>query len=63
MNNVAGHIATLQEKHRKLDEEIKEETLKSPGDHVRITALKREKLRLKDEMERLASSDTPTPQE
>ena len=48
-----GHIAALQEKHRKLDEEILKESAKSAVDHVRISELKREKLRLKDEITRL----------
>lgn len=61
--SVEAHIASLREKHSKLDEEIKQETLKSPGDNVRITALKREKLRIKDEIERLAENpDTTTEQ-
>ena len=51
--SVEAHIASLREKHSKLDEEIKQETLKNPGDNVRITTLKREKLRIKDEIERL----------
>lgn len=61
--NVEGHIAALLEKHRKLDEEIKQESLKNPGNHVHITALKREKLRIKDEISRLrGKSDSPPPE-
>ena len=61
--SVEAHIASLREKHSKLDEEIKQETLKSPGNNVRITALKREKLRIKDEIERLTEDpDTTTEQ-
>lgn len=47
------HIAALQDKHRKLDEEILKESAKSAVDHVRLSELKREKLRLKDEIVRL----------
>ena len=62
--NVEGHIAALLEKHRKLDEEIKEESLKNPGNHVHITALKREKLRIKDEISRLRGKpDSPPPED
>ena len=58
--SVEAHIASLREKHSKLDEEIKQENLKSPGDNVRITALKREKLRIKDEIERLTENPDAT---
>lgn len=58
--SVEAHIASLREKHSKLDEEIKQETLKNPGDNVRITALKREKLRIKDEIERLTENPDTT---
>ena len=61
--SVEAHIASLREKHSKLDEEIKQEAMKNPGDNVRITALKREKLRIKDEIERLTENpDTTTEQ-
>ncbi|MCY4033905.1 MAG: YdcH family protein [Hyphomicrobiales bacterium] len=58
--SVEAHIASLREKHSKLDEEIKQETLKNPGDNVRITTLKREKLRIKDEIERLIENPDTT---
>ena len=60
--NVEGHIAALLEKHRRLEEEIKQESMRNPGNYTRITALKREKLRIKDEISRLApDSDAPVP--
>jgi hypothetical protein len=50
---VEAHIAELSVKHQRLDEKIREE-IQHPGfDEIVITALKREKLRLKDEIERL----------
>ena len=58
--SVEAYIASLREKHSKLDEEIKQETLKNPGDNVRITTLKREKLRIKDEIERLIENPDTT---
>ena len=58
--SVEAHIASLREKHSKLDEEIKQETLKNPSDNVRITTLKREKLRIKDEIERLIENPDTT---
>ena len=60
--SIEAHIASLREKHSKLDEEIKQETLKGPGNNVRITALKREKLRIKDEIERLTENPDTTKQ-
>jgi len=50
---VEAHIAELSVKHQRLEEKIREE-LQHPGfDEILITTLKREKLRLKDEIERL----------
>jgi hypothetical protein len=50
---VEAHIAELTVKHQTLDEKIREE-LQHPGvDDLQILAMKREKLRLKDEIERL----------
>ena len=65
MNNVEGHIDALLEKHRKLEEEIKEESMKNPGNHVHITALKREKLRIKDKISRLQgqNDDSASPEQ
>ena len=50
---MAAHLAELAEKHRLLDRRI-EEAISSPGtDDALIRKLKAEKLKLKDEMERL----------
>jgi hypothetical protein len=50
---MAAHLAELAEKHRLLDQRI-EEAISSPGtDDTEIRRLKQEKLKLKDEMERL----------
>ncbi len=47
------HILELTEQHQKLDEEIREE-LEHPGsDTLHISELKRQKLRLKEEILRL----------
>ena len=59
--NVEAHIAALRQKHRRLEEEIKEESMRNPGNHVHITALKREKLRIKDEISRLQGQGGPPP--
>jgi hypothetical protein len=48
-----SHIQQLSEKHRKLENTISEE-LSHPGfDELKIAALKRQKLRIKEELERL----------
>jgi hypothetical protein len=50
-----GHMLELSEKHRKLQEMIESEMSHPDWDEVRVTALKKEKLRVKDEIERLKS--------
>jgi hypothetical protein len=51
-----GHIQELSEKHKKLQELIEAEMAHPDWDEVRISALKKEKLRIKDELERLRSN-------
>jgi hypothetical protein len=48
-----AHLAELSEKHRMLDTKIREEMARPSADEIRIAQWKREKLRLKDEMEKL----------
>ena len=48
-----GHMQELSEKHRKLQELIESEMSHPDWDEARVTALKKEKLRIKDELERL----------
>jgi hypothetical protein len=48
-----AHLAELTVKHQKLEERIREELQHPSSDDLTITELKREKLRLKDEIERL----------
>ncbi|MBI1383546.1 MAG: DUF465 domain-containing protein [Rhizobiales bacterium] len=53
---VGAHLSELAEKHRLLDRKI-EELLASPSsDDMEIQELKRQKLKLKDEMERLSAT-------
>jgi hypothetical protein len=50
---VAAHLAELAEKHRALEDRI-DQAVASPGtDDIDILRMKKEKLRLKDEIERL----------
>lgn len=50
-----GHMQELSEKHRKLQELIESEMAHPDWDEVRVAALKKEKLRVKDEIEKLRS--------
>jgi hypothetical protein len=51
-----GHMQELSEKHKKLQDLIESEMNHPDWDEVRVAALKKEKLRIKDELERLRSS-------
>ena len=51
-----GHIQELSEKHKKLEERIHSEMAHPDWDEAQVAALKKEKLRIKDELERLRSS-------
>lgn len=51
-----GHMQELNDKHKQLEEQIEAEMAHPDWDEVRVAALKKEKLRIKDELERLRSS-------
>ena len=55
---IESHIAELEEKHQKLEAEIQEELLHPGCSSLHIMELKREKLRIKDELEGLKISET-----
>jgi hypothetical protein len=56
--SVESHLAELERQHQALEREI-EEAMAHPGvDDLEITELKRRKLRIKDEMERLRKNET-----
>ena len=56
--SVESHLAELERQHQALEREI-EEAMAHPGvDDLEITELKRRKLRIKDEMERLKRNET-----
>lgn len=48
-----SHIAELRDRHRSLEREIETEILHPSSDNLRIAQLKKHKLRLKEEIERL----------
>lgn len=50
-----GHIRELSDKHQRLQELIDSEMTHSGWDETRVAMLKKEKLRLKDELQRLRS--------
>jgi len=50
---VESHIREVAAKHRRIQELIEAEMAHSGWDELRVAALKKEKLRLKDELERL----------
>ena len=50
---VDAHLVELSEKHRALDRKIEQEQARPMADPFKIAEWKRQKLRLKDEIERL----------
>ena len=54
--SVVAHLAELTEKHRSLERKIAEETASPSADSVRLSRLKLEKLRLKDEIARISAT-------
>ena len=54
---VEAHIREISDKHQKMQELIDAEMAHSARDQLRIAELKKEKLRLKDELERLRAQE------
>ncbi len=53
--SLSAHLSELKKKHHLLDEQV-EQAQRSPGvDGLHIAALKKQKLQLKEEIERLSS--------
>jgi hypothetical protein len=52
-------LETLKAEHRRLDERIRLLTSEPTGDQLEIARLKRQKLMLKDEIQRLMDSSIP----
>ena len=50
---LAGHLAELSEKHRMLETKIQEELSRPGSDDLQIIRLKKEKLKIKEEMTKL----------
>ncbi|MCF8473101.1 MAG: DUF465 domain-containing protein [Emcibacter sp.] len=54
--HVAAHLATLSEKHQKIDQIIIQEEHRPSPDTIILHELKKEKLKLKDEIERFKNT-------
>lgn len=52
--NLASHLDQLKARHEALKHKIKEEETHPGADHLEIVALKREKLHVKEEIERIS---------
>jgi hypothetical protein len=50
-----GHIAALERRHKELDRQIEDELTHVAQDDLMIVALKRKKLEIKDELQKLAA--------
>lgn len=55
-----NHLATLEQRHDALDREIANEMLHPSADELKLVEMKRRKLQLKDEIERLRSEPVST---
>lgn len=58
MMAIEAHLATLEKKHGALEEEISEAMAAPATDDLHIASLKRKKLMLKDQIEKLRSQAT-----
>ena len=52
---IKAHMETLNERHQRLEAAITDETKHPAHDELRIVELKRQKLRIKDQLEELRS--------
>ena len=56
--NIEKHIEELRRKHIELEEIIEFEQKRPSVSHIRITNLKKQKLKLKDRIEKFSNSST-----
>jgi hypothetical protein len=52
-----GHIAALERRHRELDRQIETEMSHISHDDLRVAALKRKKLEVKDELAKMRADE------
>jgi hypothetical protein len=55
MMSLMTHLVELSEKHKALERKIQDEQGRPSADPIRLKLLKSEKLRIKDEIERIRS--------
>ena len=55
--SIESHLAELKRKHMALKQEIEDELRRANTDDMRLVELKRRKLHIKDEMNRLGSDE------
>ncbi len=53
--SIASHLSALQTKHKTLERQIEDELARPSANEIRVAELKRQKLKLKDEITRLRS--------
>ena len=53
--SIESHLVELEKKHRAIEREIETELTCANTDEVKVSSLKRKKLRIKDEMVRLTA--------
>lgn len=59
--SLESHLAELERRHQAVAREIEMETLHPSSDDLRILELKRKKLHLKDEIQKLKDGPRPSP--
>lgn len=58
-DNPATNLESLRAEHRALDEQIRTLSSEPIGDQLELARLKRRKLMLKDQIQRMLDSETP----
>ena len=58
-DNPPGDVEALRAEHRELDDQIRLLTSEPTGDQLEIARLKRRKLMLKDQIQRVLDQSTP----
>jgi len=58
-DNPATDLDTMKAEHRQLDDRIRQMSSQPTGDQLELARLKRRKLMLKDQIQRILNSNTP----
>jgi hypothetical protein len=54
--SIASHLSALENKHKTLERQIEDELSRPSANEIRVAELKRQKLKLKDEITRLKAA-------